>query len=177
MRISDWSSDVCSSDLLVYLPIAPRAESLSALHDGCARIAGGLRKRAGVKVIEQNSGDGAKLVVRAGAAQIKVEVSPVLRGTVFEPELLAVRPPVEDRFGYAEMQVVALPDLYAGKIAAALDRQHPRDLFDILHLYENEGITDDLFRAFLVYLVSHNRPAHELLAPHLLDLEIGRAHV
>src|SRR3546814_1358815 len=69
------------------------------------------------------------------------------------------------------MQVVALPDLYAGKIAAALDRQHPRDLFDILHLYENEGITDDLFRAFLVYLVSHNRPAHELLAPHLLDLE------
>src|SRR3546814_8669174 len=64
-----------------------------------------------------------------------------------------------------------LPDLYAGKIAAALDRQHPRDLFDILHLYENEGITDDLFRAFLVYLVSHNRPAHELLAPHLLDLE------
>src|SRR3546814_8869024 len=47
------------------------------------------------------------------------------------------------------MQVVALPDLYAGKIAAALDRQHPRDLFDILHLYENEGITDDLFRAFL----------------------------
>lgn len=156
---------------LVYLPIAPRAESLSALHDGFARIAGGLRKRAGVKVTEQNSGDGAKLVVRAGAAQIKVEVSPVLRGTVFEPELLAVRPPVEDRFGYAEMQVVALPDLYAGKIAAALDRQHPRDLFDILHLYENEGITDDLFRAFLVYLVSHNRPAHELLDPHLLDLE------
>src|SRR3546814_2583435 len=115
MRISDWSSDVCSSDLLVYLPIAPRAESLSALHDGFARIAGGLRKRAGVKVIEQNSGDGAKLVVRAGAAQIKVEVSPVLRGTVFEPELLAVRPPVEDRFGYAEMQVVALPALSTRK--------------------------------------------------------------
>lgn len=75
------------------------------------------------------------------------------------------------RLGYAEMQVVALPDLYAGKIAAALDRQHPRDLFDILYLYENEGITDDLFKAFLVYLVSHNRPAHELLDPHLLDLE------
>jgi len=156
---------------LVYLPIAPRAESLSAIHAGFARIAGGLRKRLGVKVTEQNSGDGAKLVVRAGTAQIKVEVSPVLRGTVFEPELLAVRPPVEDQFGYAEMQVVALPDLYAGKIAAALDRQHPRDLFDILYLYENEGITDDLFKAFLVYLVSHNRPAHELLDPHLLDLE------
>lgn len=155
---------------LVYLPIAARTESLAAIHQGFARIAGNLRKRLGVKVTEQKSGDGAKLIVRAGAAQIKVEVSPVLRGTVFDPEVCSVRPTVEDRFGYAEMLVVALPDLYAGKIAAALDRQHPRDLFDILHLYENEGITDDLFKAFLIYLVSHNRPPHELLDPNLLDL-------
>lgn len=59
---------------------------------------------------------------------------------------------------------------YAGKIAAALDRQHPRDLFDIHYLLAQEGIGDDLFRAFLVYLVSHPRPAHELLQPHLLDI-------
>jgi predicted nucleotidyltransferase component of viral defense system len=156
---------------LVYLPIAARPESLAAIHQGFARIAGNLRKRLGVKVTEQKSGDGSKLVVRAGTAQNKVEVSPVLRGTVFDPEVRSVRPTVEDRFGYAEMQVVALPDLYAGKIAAALDRQHPRDLFDILHLYENEGITDDLFKAFLIYLVSHNRPPHELLDPNLLDLD------
>jgi predicted nucleotidyltransferase component of viral defense system len=156
---------------LVYLPIAARAESLAAIHDGFARIAGNLRRRLGVKVTEQNSGDGAKLIVRGGAAQIKVEVSPVLRGTVFEPELRSVRPAVEAQFGYAEMQVVALADLYAGKIAAALDRQHPRDLFDILHLYENEGVTDDLFKAFIVYLVSHNRPPYELLDPNPLDLK------
>lgn len=157
---------------LVYLPIAARTDSIDAIHQGFARIARNLRKRLGVKVTEQKSGDGAKLIVRAGAAQIKVEVSPVLRGTVFEPEVRPVRPAVEDRFGYAEMLVVALPDLYAGKIAAALDRQHPRDLFDILYLYENEGITDDLFKAFLVYLVSHNRPPYELLAPNLLDLGV-----
>lgn len=156
---------------LVYLPIAERAASLAAIQQGFTRIAGTLRKRLGVKVTEQASGDGAKLVVRAGTAQIKIEVSPVLRGTVFDPELCSVRPSVEDRFGYAEMLVVALPDLYAGKIAAALDRQHPRDLFDILHLYENEGITDDLFQAFLVYLVSHNRPPHELLDPNLLPID------
>lgn len=154
---------------LVYLPIAERAESLAAIRDGFARIAGTVRKRLGVKVTEQNSGEGAKLMVRSDAAQIKVEVSPVLRGTVFEPETRTVSPTVENRFGYAEMKVVALPDLYAGKIAAALDRQHPRDLFDILHLYENEGITNEIFDAFLIYLVSHNRPPNELLAPHLLD--------
>lgn len=155
---------------LVYLPIAGRAESLRAIHDGFARIAGTLRKRLGVKVTEQNSGEGAKLMVRARTAQIKVEVSPVLRGTVFEPEMRPVTPSVADRFGYAEMNVVALADLYAGKIAAALDRQHPRDFFDILYLYDNEGITDDIFTAFLIYLVSHNRPPNELLAPNLLDL-------
>lgn len=155
---------------LVYLPIAERAESLAAIHDGFARIAGTLRTRLGAKVTEQNSGDGAKLIVRAAGAQIKIEVSPVLRGTVFEPEMRSVSPAVEDRFGYAEMKVVAIPDLYAGKIAAALDRQHPRDLFDVLYLYENEGVTDDIFKAFLIYLVSHNRPPNEILAPHLLDL-------
>src|SRR3546814_8488620 len=102
MRISDWSSDVCSSDL--------------------------------------------------------IEVSPVLRGTVFPPGLRSVSPAVEARFGFAEMQLVSEADLYAGKIAAALDRQHPRDLFDIHFMFANEGISDDLFKAFLIHLVSHPRP-------------------
>ncbi|MFL0415748.1 nucleotidyl transferase AbiEii/AbiGii toxin family protein [Sphingomonas sp. 179-A 2A2 NHS] len=155
---------------LVYLPIADRNESLAAIREAFSRVATSLRKRLSAKVAEQNSGDGAKLIVRSANTQIKIEISPVLRGTVFEPELRSVSPSVEDRFGYAEMQVVALPDLYAGKIAAALDRQHPRDLFDILHLYANEGITDDIFSAFLIYLISHNRPPNELLAPHMLDL-------
>lgn len=155
---------------LVYLPIADRDESLAAIREAFSRIATSLRKRLSAKVAEQNSGDGAKLIVRSANTQIKIEISPVIRGTVFEPELRSVSPSVEDRFGYAEMQVVALPDLYAGKIAAALDRQHPRDLFDILHLYANEGITDDIFSAFLIYLISHNRPPNELLAPNMLDL-------
>ncbi|MDR6513157.1 hypothetical protein J2792_004047 [Novosphingobium capsulatum] len=155
---------------LVYLPIAARNESLAAIREAFSRIATSLRKRLSAKVAEQNSSDGAKLIVRSANTQIKIEINPVLRGTVFEPELRSVSPSVEDRFGYAEMQVVALPDLYAGKIAAALDRQHPRDLFDILHLYANEGITDDIFSAFLIYLISHNRPPDEMLAPHMLDL-------
>lgn len=46
---------------------------------------------------------------------VKIEVSPVLRGTVFEPELRPVSPAVEDRSGFAEMKVVSLADLYAGK--------------------------------------------------------------
>lgn len=61
-------------------------------------------------------------------------------------------------FGFAEMQVLSFPDLYAGRIVAALDRQHARDLFDIRALLANEGIDDALRAAFIVYLLSHNSP-------------------
>jgi hypothetical protein len=77
---------------------------------------------------------------------------------------------VEEEFGYVETRVVALADLYAGKICAALDRQHPRDLFDVKGLLENEGLTDEIRKAFLVYLSSHNRPMAELLRPQYKDI-------
>ena len=63
------------------------------------------------------------------------------------------------------MRVVSFADLYAGKIVAALDRQHPRDLFDVRALLANEGIDEALRRAFIVYVLSHERPIAELLAP------------
>ncbi len=52
-----------------------------------------------------------------------------------------------------------------------MDRQHPRDLFDVKLLYENEGLTDALFRAFLVYVACSPRPAHELLSPNLSNFD------
>ena len=61
-------------------------------------------------------------------------------------------------------------DLYGGKLCAALDRQHPRDLFDVRLLLKNEGITPAIRRAFVVYLASHTRPMHELLQPNLIDI-------
>jgi predicted nucleotidyltransferase component of viral defense system len=156
---------------LVYLPIADRNTSLAAVRSGLGRTADRIRKRVKADVDENVSKDGTRIVVRSGATMVKIETSPVLRGTVFEPELRPVSARVEDRFGYAEMKLVSLPDLYAGKIAAALDRQHPRDLFDVRDLLANEGITEEIFRAFLVYLVSHNRPPEELLDPNRLDIE------
>jgi predicted nucleotidyltransferase component of viral defense system len=155
---------------LVYLPIADRESSLAAVREGLGRIADQIERRLGLKVARHLLQDGKRLVVSSEESSIKIEVSPVLRGTVFEPELRSVSPAVEERFGFAEMQVVSLPDLYAGKLTAALDRQHPRDLFDVHFLLADGNISEDLFRAFLVYLVSHNRPAFELLSPHRLDL-------
>lgn len=68
------------------------------------------------------------------------------------------------------ISMVSLPYLYGGKICAALDRQHPRDLFDIELLLENEGLTDDIRRAFIVYLASHDRPMNELIDPTRRDV-------
>ena len=76
----------------------------------------------------------------------------------------------EDTFGFVEIPVVSFEDLFAGKMMAALDRQHPRDLFDIKGLLEYEGISDKLKEAFIVYLISHNRRIIEILNPSLLDI-------
>jgi hypothetical protein len=68
------------------------------------------------------------------------------------------------------MQLASFPDLFAGKLCAALDRQHPRDLFDVKFLLDNEGLTDDLRKTFIVFLISHQRPMAELLSPNLKDI-------
>jgi len=159
---------------LTYLPVADRAASLTEIDAAMRRIARTIgRGIPGARVSPSRlKGENCvtKLLVQADGVQIKVEVTPVLRGCVYEPSTRSVSDRVEDQFGFAEIQVVSFPDLYAGKIVAALDRQHPRDLFDVRDLLANEGINDELRKAFIVYLLSHNRPMAEVLAPMRLDI-------
>jgi predicted nucleotidyltransferase component of viral defense system len=156
---------------LVYLPIEDREASLQGIRSGLSRIIQSIRQAIPGSVITGNTNaDGTRILVRLRQAQIKIEVTPVLRGTVHPTALTAVRPLVEERFGFAEIQMVSFADLYAGKLAAALDRQHPRDLFDVQYLLANEGIDKALFQTFLAYLLSHNRPTHEVLQPRLKDI-------
>ncbi|MCB2075208.1 MAG: nucleotidyl transferase AbiEii/AbiGii toxin family protein [Novosphingobium sp.] len=159
---------------LTYLPVADRSRSLSAIDAAMQRVSNEIERRIlGARVTPSElRGEGAitKLVVRLDNTQIKIEVTPVLRGTVYDPVMMDVAPAVEEAFGYARMQVVSHADLYAGKIVAALDRQHPRDLFDVRDLLANEGITDDLRRAFIVYAISHDRSLADILAPNRKDI-------
>jgi predicted nucleotidyltransferase component of viral defense system len=103
---------------------------------------------------------------------IRIDVTPVLRGTIYEPETKSVTEKVEQQFGFAEMPVLSFADLYAGKIVAALDRQHPRDFFDTRDLHESEGIDDALRSAFIVCLESHARPVHEVLTARRKDMTL-----
>jgi len=108
--------------------------------------------------------------VEKEGVRIKIEISPVMRGTVKEPTIEMVSPKVEEVFGFAETLVIHHDDLYAGKICAALDRQHPRDFFDVRGLLDNEGISDSLMDVFIVYLISSSQPISKLLQPNLIDI-------
>ncbi|UII70925.1 nucleotidyl transferase AbiEii/AbiGii toxin family protein [Pseudomonas sp. HN11] len=152
---------------LVYLPDSDRKQALSGVRRALQRIANAIERGSPrlVATVQVNRDDELRVLVRNPLAQIKIEVSPVIRGTVHAPQERDVVALVEDEFGFASIAVVSMPDLYGGKICAALDRQHPRDLFDVMLLLREEGLTREIFEGFLVYLISHRRPMGELLAP------------
>lgn len=159
---------------LTYLRVEDRPTSLANIDHAMRRIATRITKEIpGARVTSAKLKDAnivAKQFVELDGASIKIEVTPVLRGCVYDPKVRSVSETVEAQFGFAEIQVVSFADLYAGKIVAALDRQHPRDLFDVRDLLANEGVDEQLRNAFIVYILSHNRPIAEVLAPTLQDI-------
>jgi hypothetical protein len=106
-----------------------------------------------------------RLIASRNRARVQIETTPVMRGTVHPVRTMRVCPGVEQAFGFAEMQVLDFADLYAGKLCAALSRQHPRDLFDMQPLLDEGHIDERLWRTFLVYLTCSPKPAAEILAP------------
>ncbi len=157
---------------LLYIPMDDRETALINIRAALSRISKLIVQTiSGSKVQDAHEqSEALRLIVSQGEVRIKVELSPVIRGTVFPEERMEVSEEVEREFGYVEMQVASLPDLYAGKLCAALDRQHPRDLFDAKFLLENEGLTENLRKTFLVFLISHQRPMSELLEPNRKDI-------
>ncbi|MGZ3808928.1 MAG: nucleotidyl transferase AbiEii/AbiGii toxin family protein, partial [Bacteriovorax sp.] len=158
---------------LTYLGNEPREDALLKTEQALLRIKSDVEKYIKAKVSSssrQSQTTDIKLFVNRDGVQIKIEANPVLRGVLYPPNVLSLQNKVSEEFEKdLEIQVSSLPDLYGGKIAAALDRQHPRDLFDVKLLLENEGLSQEIMTGFLVYLMCHQRPPHELLKPTLLD--------
>ncbi|MDR1855115.1 MAG: nucleotidyl transferase AbiEii/AbiGii toxin family protein [Azoarcus sp.] len=156
-----------SVDLDLVLPdcTLPREQALTRIDAAIRRAAERLTKR-GFQTYLPVAADmtETKLFVRQGRVEVKIEVNPVLRGTVWPVRRAALSPRARDvLMADLEIPLLSLEDLYGGKLVAAMDRQHPRDLFDVMQLFEHEGITPGIRRAFVVYLASHNRPPHEVL--------------
>ncbi|MGD9982893.1 MAG: nucleotidyl transferase AbiEii/AbiGii toxin family protein [Porticoccaceae bacterium] len=151
---------------VVYLPWQiPRDEALQAINQELAAIATrvaplGVQTRL---IRAKDLGD-TKLIVENDVGQVKVEVNVVFRGSVLPVERRPLSTRTSDLFGVEfELPILAQDELYASKLVAALDRQHPRDLFDVWQLYESGGISNGMVECFVVYLAGHNRPTHEVL--------------
>lgn len=160
---------------LCYLPLEDRKTTFSNLHEILNDIKESLESKLGLHVNSSNTIDNkkeAKLVASKDGIEVKIEPNFVLRGSLFPAQNLILSKSAQVEF---EKSVTArclnIADTYGGKICAALDRQHPRDLFDIKQLMENEGITDEVKDSFLFYLISHNRPINELLNPNCRDIK------
>lgn len=120
--------------------------------------------------IPHGQGQDVKLNCQTPAAHIKIEVNTTIRGVLFPVRMMQVTEKVQNEFKkFAAINVVSHAELFGGKICAALDRQHPRDLFDVYHLFNNEGFTTEVKNGLIAFMLSHARPMHELLSPHFLD--------
>lgn len=154
---------------LTYLPRQTHAEASAGIDAALRRIAESLRSVSppyGVAEGRANTdGHIDTLTVTARGTQVKIETNAVLRGSLYSCRMLEVRPGTERRLGFARMTVLSDEDLYGGKLVAALDRQHPRDLFDAKVLMEGGGITDGVFKAFLLYLCGHKGVIAHILEP------------
>lgn len=152
-----------------------RESALTAIEHALHEVAVLLQNKLGVTVRPTMSGSDheSKLFISRGPVLLKVEVNHVFRGAVYPLVTGSLSVEAQRRFSRALSVPMLDPDeLYASKIVAALDRQHPRDLFDVMLLFERGGITPRIRRAFTVYLAGHNRPIHELLAPHRKDIHV-----
>ncbi len=158
---------------LTYLPLNSRDEALREINDSLIEVKDAVISRiknTSVQAIRHNN-IVCKLLVSTSEATVKIEPNLITRGSVYPPESRDLCRSAQDRFeSFASMATLSVPDLYAGKLCAALDRQHPRDLFDVKLMLDTTGITPEIRRAFVVYLVSHNRPISELLDPRMLDI-------
>jgi predicted nucleotidyltransferase component of viral defense system len=121
----------------------------------------------------RTQGDESKLFLRRGRQQVKIEVNHVFRGTILPVQSQALTPESRRLFtAEVEAPMLATAELYGGKLVAALDRQHPRDLFDVHRLFEGGGLKDEIVECFVAYLAGHNRPVHEVLFSRDHDLAI-----
>jgi predicted nucleotidyltransferase component of viral defense system len=158
---------------LTYLPFDERASALRNISAALGRIRQGLEAHIpGIRVSpsQWREGQDARIVCQLQQALVKVEVNTTLRGHLWPVRQMQLAWAAQDEFGkFAAVQVVSQAELFGGKVCAAFDRQHPRDLFDAHQLFAHEGLTDDIHQGFIVALLSHPRSIHEVIRPRLQD--------
>lgn len=152
---------------VTYIPLEDRNTSLANINSHLSALKTAIEKAVpGIRVIHKP--DVWKLQCSKDGTTIKIEVNGTKRGILGDTEKIQLCEKAKAEFGLSCFaNIVSWSQLYGGKIAAALSRQHPRDLFDC------RGITSDDFEAvkngFMLCLLGSDKPIIESLNPNPID--------
>ena len=152
---------------LTYIPVEPRGASLAHIKERLKEIKAKIEATIpGIAVREVPN----KLICTHNGHFVKVEVNDVKRGIIAPPIELPLCDLAQEDFGvFCKARIVPLSQLYGGKITAALDRQHPRDLFDVSLMLDYIKDFDQIKRGFIFCLLGSDRPILESLNPNFND--------
>ena len=152
---------------LTYIPLEGRNESLAHINEHLMSIADKAKRSfRGMHIVPKPAIS--KLICEYQGRQVKVEVNQTKRGIIGGPvQTVPLCRKAQEEFGlYCEAKIVPMTLLYGGKVAAALSRQHPRDLFDVKYMEYPFGDTRE---GLLFCLMGSDRPLNESFAPNLID--------
>ena len=152
---------------VTYIPLEDRSASIQHIDEALLRIADRVRHRFPDARVKPRL-DICKITCESRGCQVKIEVNQTKRGLVCgEAALLPLCEKAQSLFGVeVDARIVSMPQLYGGKISAALSRQHPRDLFDIKQM---DIPLTDVKSGLIFCLLGSDRPIHESFAPSLID--------
>ena len=103
-----------------------------------------------------------------GEATVKIEVNGTKRGIIGRTEDMPLCEAAQKEFSMGcKARTVSFSQLYGGKIAAALSRQHPRDLFDCK--YMDIQSFNEVKDGFIFCLLGSDKPIVESLRPNEIN--------
>ncbi|MEI7668611.1 MAG: nucleotidyl transferase AbiEii/AbiGii toxin family protein, partial [Pseudomonadota bacterium] len=140
-----WEMPRLSVDIdLTYLTFDDRNLALMGISEAILRIKDSIVKNLPSVQVEATGITAShkdKLICNRNGTKIKIEVNTTMRGSINPPILKQMVSAVRKEFDkFAAMWVISNAEIFGGKICAALDRQHPRDLFDIHQLFNAGGV-------------------------------------
>lgn len=152
---------------ITYIPIEDREKSLKTINVHLLELKQMIEKTIpGIKVVPKL--DVLKLQCIKDRAIVKIEVNGTKRGIVGLTVDMNLCAKAQSEFQMScQARIVSFSQLYGGKISAALDRQHPRDLFDCKYMPLNA--IDQAKDGLLFSLTGSGKPIIESLQPNPID--------
>jgi hypothetical protein len=152
---------------VTYTPIKPREESFAEIHKNLSVLKEKIKAIIPNVIISEKPN---KIYCSQKGVMVKIEVSGTKRGLVEPYEIRTLCEKAQHEFETTnKAKIVSLSQLYGGKITAALDRQHPRDLFDVKLMFDLVSDFSQVKNGFLYCLLGGDRPFVESLSPNRID--------